>query len=80
MNATEEVFELFDIYGTGFCDTFVAQVLCGVQTLLVFLGGRWVYYPGLGLNANRDKTRLGKEELERFIHARSMSLSSQIKS
>ena len=36
----------------------VAQVLCGVQTLLVFLRGCRVYYTGLGLNVNRDTTRL----------------------
>ena len=48
MNVTEKVFELFDIYGTGFCDTFVAQVLCGVQTLLVFLGGAEFIIPVSG--------------------------------
>ena len=36
----------------------VAQVLCGVQTLLVLLRGCGVYYTGLGLNVNRDNTRL----------------------
>ena len=36
----------------------VAQVLCGVQTLLVLLRGCRVYYTGLGLNVNRDNTRL----------------------
>ena len=35
-----------------------AQVLCGVQSLLVFLRGCQVYYTGLGLNVNRDNTRL----------------------